>query len=257
MCVEDESSTSDTGTSLSGASLTTSIGPPVTGTLGEDSEVSGESTPPADASTLGHSSDPEGTDSTTHADDTSTSDATSSSTDPDEESGTSTSAAASETEASSTASTGDHDRCGDGLLDPDEECDGTPGCEPDCTLTHYDCNPIHNVPCAVGQKCSLLGTDETTRTQCIPFTNEEPGQLHEGECFFDSAAHDEWCDVGLACGLIQTSEACYELGTTCCVEFCDVRDPSFRCAHPGEVCVRMVSYDAPPGLEHLGWCVRD
>lgn len=156
------------------------------------------------------------------------------------------------------ASTGPIDTCGDGVLDPDEACDSTPGCREDCTLEHYECNPLNNAPCRAGTKCSSVEIEEgdevvTVTTQCLPFSKSPPGQLHEGNCF-EWVPHDEWCDLGLACALVSATDACAD--TNCCVEYCDLDDPSFVCAFAGDACVPYWYGQVPPGLERLGFCAR-
>lgn len=143
--------------------------------------------------------------------------------------------------------------CGNGALDAEEICDGTPGCEDDCTLTNYDCNPLNNAPCADGFKCSVVEPAEApVDAVCLPFAEPPPGQLHEGNCFFASAPHDEWCDVGLACALSNTTEACE---VNCCVEFCDLTDMAFECQYPGDICQPFLGAASPIGLAQLGFCI--
>ncbi|MEM6994200.1 MAG: hypothetical protein AAF721_27040 [Myxococcota bacterium] len=143
--------------------------------------------------------------------------------------------------------------CGNMMLDTDEMCDGTPGCETDCTLTNYDCNPLNNVPCTEGFKCSVVEPDgEPVNAVCLPFADPPPGMLFESNCFFDFGPHDEWCDVGLACALSQSTDAC---DVNCCVEFCDLLDATFECAFKGDTCQPFFTPQAPEGLAQLGFCI--
>lgn len=143
--------------------------------------------------------------------------------------------------------------CGNGVLDTDEVCDGTPGCEGDCTLTNYDCNPLNNAPCVDGFKCSVVEPpDAPVNAVCLPFAEPPPGELHEGNCFFEAAPHDEWCDVGLACALSSSTDAC---DVNCCVEFCDLTDVAFECAFKGDTCQPFLGGASPTGLAQLGFCV--
>lgn len=162
------------------------------------------------------------------------------------------------TEDTGSASTGPIDTCGDGVLDPDEICDSTLGCRDDCTLEHYQCNPLNNAPCGAGFKCSSLEIEEngevvSVTTRCLAFVNDPPGQLHEGNCY-DWTARDEWCDLGLACALGRVTDACAD--TNCCVEYCDLTDPNFVCAFEGDACVPYFYGAVPPGFDHLGFCAR-
>lgn len=139
--------------------------------------------------------------------------------------------------------------CGNGVLDPEEECDGTDACT-DCELDNFDCNPLNNAGCPDGTKCSF--NDDTGLFWCLPFSMDPPGQLHEGSCY-DGGPLDQWCDVGLACMPGQTNGACKDGG--CCVEFCDIFDQDFECAQKGDDCIVWFLPDAPDGLEWLGVCI--
>lgn len=157
------------------------------------------------------------------------------------------------TESTSETTTGPGSWCGDDILDPDEMCDGTPGCNDDCTLANYECNPLNNAPCGDGMKCSVLYDDDTPILRCLAFLEPPPGALHEGNCF-SFEPREEWCDVGLACAQTYYAASCSETGTNCCVEFCDLRDTTFACAHPDDACVQFLNIYAPTGLAHLGYC---
>lgn len=138
--------------------------------------------------------------------------------------------------------------CGNGVLDPGEECDGTEACT-GCELDNFDCNPLNNAGCPDGSKCAF--NDDTGLFWCLPFLMDTPGGLHEGNCF-SGGPQDDWCDVGLACMPAVTNGACTE--GACCVEFCDIFDAAFECAQKGDECIVWFLPDAPDGLEWLGFC---
>lgn len=138
--------------------------------------------------------------------------------------------------------------CGNAVLDPGEECDGTEACT-DCTLDNFDCNPLNNAGCPDGGKCTF--NDDTGLFGCLPFLMDPPGQLHECNCF-SKVPQDNWCDVGLACMPAALNGACED--GACCVEFCDIFDTDFACAQAGDVCIVWFLPDAPDGLEWLGSC---
>ncbi len=164
-----------------------------------------------------------------------------------------TSGSGSGSESAGTSSTGAVDLCGNDQLDPDEECDGTPGCEDTCELTNYECNPLNNAPCPDGFKCSIVEEPMMPiNAVCLPFAEPPPGELFESNCFFDGAPHDEWCDVGLACALSSSTDAC---DVNCCVEFCDLTDLDFSCTFAGDVCTAFFTPVAPTGLAQLGYCI--
>ncbi len=147
-------------------------------------------------------------------------------------------------------STGE-DLCGNGVLDPDEMCDGTNACADDCTLENYPCNPFNNVGCGPEQKCSFL---EPTTILCLAFA-DEVGDFGYNECFYGAAPHDESCGIGLACIPFQGTNTCD--GGGCCEEYCDLADPTFECSTPGNTC--QPAYGVPPfesGLEWLGYCAN-
>lgn len=145
-------------------------------------------------------------------------------------------------------STGE-DLCGNGVLDPEEMCDGTNACADDCTLENYPCNPLNNVGCGPGQKCSFV---EPTTILCLAFA-DPAGEFGDNECYYDFGPHDESCAIGLACIPFQITNTCE--GGGCCEEYCDLADPTFECATPGNTC--QPAYGVPPfepGLEWLGFC---
>lgn len=143
-------------------------------------------------------------------------------------------------------------RCGDGVIDDDEMCDGGLGCT-DCVLDNWNCNPINNVPCQPGTKCAVVGDE--FEVQCLPFDPDPPLMWGEVNCFYDFGPHDEACDLGLACTPSSLTETC-EAGTgSCCTEFCDIRDPGVTCITPTDSCEPFWSGNPPDGLDWLGYCV--
>jgi hypothetical protein len=147
-------------------------------------------------------------------------------------------------------STGPAQSCGNGEVDANEECDGSPGCT-DCELDNYNCNPLNNAPCQDGFKCSYVY--DPPYFTCLVFSNDPPGQHGDNACFYGGDAHDEWCDVGLGCALGQGTATCEQGG--CCVEFCDLLDQRFTCITPGDECLAALGPKLPEGLASLGWCV--
>jgi len=150
----------------------------------------------------------------------------------------------------STESTGEA-LCGNGVLEPEEMCDNTSACGPDCTLDNYPCNPLNDAGCPRGQRCSFV---EPTTVTCL-LVGEMVGEFGSNECFYDGAAHDESCATGLACLPFQATNTCD--GGGCCDEYCDVGDLAFECTTPGNTC--QLAYGVPPfepGLEWLGICAN-
>jgi hypothetical protein len=188
---------------------------------------------------------------------TSTSTSTSSIDDSTSDTGTATT-------PSDESTTGDANTCGNKVLDADEQCDGTPGCSDTCEFEAdaYDCNPLNNFPCPMGFKCSVIEPEPfDVRTVCLPVPagppiagtdDPPPGGIHDSNCVYGGEAHDEWCDIGLACAYSSLTDAC---DVNCCVEFCDLTEPT-RCAWPDDECRSFFNPGIPSGLEHLGWCVR-
>ena len=201
--------------------------------------------------------------------DTGTSTSTSTSTGPST-TGTSTSSADDTGDPDTTAATSETDTsgnpntCGDGVLDDDEECDGTPGCSDRCELESdaYECNPINNAPCPTNFKCSIIEpVPGNVQTLCLPVPGSPlvdgtdappPGGIHESNCVYGGAPHDEWCEIGLACAYSSFTNAC---DVNCCVEFCDLTNP-ISCAWEADECQPFFQPGIPAGLAHLGWCVR-
>jgi hypothetical protein len=160
--------------------------------------------------------------------------------------GTETSGTATGTNTGTTGSV-----CGDGVIDDDEMCDGGPGCT-DCVLDNYACNPINNVPCQDGTKCSAVG--EEYDVMCLPFDPDPPLEWGEVNCYYDFGPHDEACDLGLACTPSQITDTCENGTGSCCTEFCDIRDPDFECQTPTDSCEPFWFGSPPDGLEWLGFC---
>jgi hypothetical protein len=167
-----------------------------------------------------------------------------------------TSTTASETDSETTDSettddteteTGD-ELCGNLMLDPDEQCDGGPGCT-DCTLDNYVCNPITNVGCLPGTKCSYVPPDYDF--SCLVFDPNPPLAWGESNCY-NFEPKDEACDVGLSCTPGQITEQCPD--GACCTWYCNLLDPDFDCGTPGDTCEKFFTGPEPTGLEWLGFC---
>jgi hypothetical protein len=138
--------------------------------------------------------------------------------------------------------------CGDLMLDPDEQCDGGPGCT-DCDLDNYDCNPLNNAGCIPGTKCSYVSV--TNDFACLPFDPNPPLAWGESSCY-DFGPLDQACDLGLSCTPGQATEQCIDGG--CCTWYCSLLDPDFDCGTPGDHCEKFFFGPEQPGLEWLGFC---
>lgn len=155
-------------------------------------------------------------------------------------------------DATTGGSTGDADVCGDFIVGLSEECDGGQGCSDTCELEVHDCNPLNNVPCPQGFKCSWQQAAAGGATYtCIEVGDAVLG-LGEGNCFEGGVSADQNCEVGLACYNGNFLSACDEEG--CCVEYCDVNSDSDgdQCSVATDVCV--LEPDIAPGLSGLGVC---
>ena len=221
------------------------IGPPGTGT-GSGTAPTESTTSPASASTnpstTGTSEPGETTDRSTGDPATSTSSSSTAAGD-SEESGQATS-----------SSTGAEDLCGNFVTDPGEECDMGNGCNDDCTLEFHDCNPLNNVPCPPGHKCSwavLMEDPFTAYFTCSPI-DDDPIGIGEGDCFEGNDAQDQMCDYRLACYLNTFLDTCNDTGG-CCTEYCDTEvDDEDQCSIGGTSCEPEM--DLAPGLQTLGVC---
>ena len=136
--------------------------------------------------------------------------------------------------------------CGDGEINqPSEMCDSTPGCRPDCTFESYECNPLNDAGCVSGLRCGAIDVPAQT-FGCMP-----PGAGALGELCGAAATNDGDCGVGLTCLRNASTPLCDE--NNCCVEYCDLTDPSFRCSG-GATCRQFFIDSMFVGLEHLGYC---
>ena len=209
---------------------------------------------------VGGGSTGEGTSTTPTTNDPSTSTSTSTTTgEPDTSSTTgepmtttaadsSSSGESASSESSSTS--GSDDVCGDFVIGPTEECDGGNGCSATCELEVHECNPLNNVPCPSGFKCSwelLMPEPFTGYFTCLPLA-DTPLADGEGECFAMNESQDELCDLGLACFNADFLEGCASNG--CCTEYCDLNGGA--CSNPAYTCV--AEPDLAPGVAFLGVC---
>ncbi len=136
--------------------------------------------------------------------------------------------------------------CGDGELNQDSEmCDGTPGCLDDCTFENYACNPLNDAACVDGLRCGAIDVDQET-FGCMP-----PGDAAQGQPCNGLPTNDGDCSAGLTCLFNFNTPLC-DAGN-CCVEYCDLTDPTFRCLE-GSVCRPFFIGPMYQGLEHLGFC---
>jgi hypothetical protein len=136
--------------------------------------------------------------------------------------------------------------CGDGEINqPHEMCDSTPGCRPDCTFESYECNPLSDAGCVGGLRCGAIDVPAET-FGCMP---AGPGAV--GSPCSGVPTNDGECGVGLTCLFNFNTPLC-DVGN-CCVEYCDLTDPAFRCSG-GAVCRQFFIDSTFQGLEHLGFC---
>jgi hypothetical protein len=157
-------------------------------------------------------------------------------------SGTSTSADATSDSGTTEASPA----CGDGEVNqPSEMCDGTPGCRPDCTFESYECNPLNDAGCVPGLRCGAIDV-RSESFGCMPIGGGDVGSPCSGV-----PTNDGQCDIGLTCLWNFNTPLC-DSGN-CCVEYCDLTDPSVRCTG-GAVCRQFFINSMFQGLEHLGFC---
>lgn len=174
----------------------------------------------------------------------STSDATGASSEPADS--TSEGDSTSSSSAADTSSTGPTPTCGDGETNqPSEMCDSTPGCRDDCTFESYECNPLGDAGCVGGLRCGA--TDVAAESfGCMP-----PGAGGVGSACTGVPTNDGDCEAGLTCLFNFNTPLC-DAGN-CCVEYCDLTDPAFRCSG-GAVCRQFFLDSMFQGLEHLGFC---
>lgn len=204
----------DTGMCSQAPCTTTGDPAPTTGTSGEVDTSGTTAGPPADSSDS--------------ADVTSSGDSSSSS------------------DGDSSSDTGPVATCGDGEVNQDNEmCDSTPGCADDCTFEDYACNPLNNAACVEGLRCGSADAAAETFA-CMP-----PGAAQLGEPCSGLPNNDSDCDTGLTCLFNFNTPLCDS--SNCCVEYCDITDPTFRCSGTA-VCRQFFLAPEGQGLEHLGFC---
>jgi hypothetical protein len=146
-------------------------------------------------------------------------------------------------------STGAEAYCGDDIVNqPHEMCDGTPGCDDDCTFLHYACNPLTNAGCVESFRCGVADFSRETVACMLP------GASSLGEACWGEPNNDSQCGDGLTCVFNFATDYC-DAGN-CCVEFCDLTkltDPRFECSN-GATCMPFWPAPMHVGLEHLGLC---
>ncbi len=136
--------------------------------------------------------------------------------------------------------------CGDGQVNqPSEMCDSTPGCRDDCRFESYACNPLNDAGCTNGERCGAIDVPVES-FGCMP-----PGPGGLGVACSGVPANDSDCDVGLTCLFSFNTPLCGD--GNCCVEYCDLTDPTFRCSG-GASCLPFFPAPMYQGLEHLGYC---
>ena len=133
----------------------------------------------------------------------------------------------------------------------DEICDSSPGCEDDCTLTDYPCNPLNQAGCIDAQTCdrSRGATLDAQRTACF-----QGGQanLHDA-CEYNPFDPALQCADGLSCVGSAYVPGCEGL-TECCTEFCELGGAP--CIDPTAQCLTWKEPGMPPGLDEVGLCIR-
>lgn len=166
-----------------------------------------------------------------------------------DDSATQTSAADStDDDASSDVSTGDVPACGNGVLDPLEECDDAFGCI-DCALEHYTCNPLNQAGCPPTQTCDLIlgATLDDQRTACWQEGRADLLAL----CDYNALDPELQCVDGLSCVGGAYVPGCAH--GSCCTEWCDLLDAE-ACEAPAQ-CLTWKEPTMPPGLDGIGLCI--
>lgn len=146
-------------------------------------------------------------------------------------------------ESSSSSSSEPEPYCGDGNLDPNEQCEGGRGCT-ECMLDAFPCNPLNNAGCAEGEQCTYIGADFA----CERFV-DEPGDVQD-QCTYLYYGYE--CRAGLSC----FSEGCERGFGLCCLPWCDVDGILATCEEGNECRSLWRGYaNEYPGLHWLGFCV--
>lgn len=145
--------------------------------------------------------------------------------------------------------------CGDGVVDPEEVCDGGESCANDCQGPAA-CNPVSGHPCG-GSFCRLWISEEGDfeAAECsngFEGDGEEPGDgCGPGDQVFEVYG----CTGGLGC--VPAAVANMSCGLPgCCMPFCDTAAPD---CPAGQSCVEYVpvepGYTVETSLGWLGVCV--
>jgi hypothetical protein len=144
---------------------------------------------------------------------------------------------------------GDGDVCGDGIVGTSEECDGGSGCNGNCELENFGCNPITNAGCGALETCAMnADLDDWSCTGPV-----EPGLPAQGDSCASTGV--DACAPGFVCIQGQFVTGCSQ-GQGCCTAWCDTNDAT-TCPAGDECLVWWIPgvLDAPgPGLDHLGTC---
>lgn len=154
--------------------------------------------------------------------------------------------------ADSTASaTGMVSACGNGMVEPDEECDGDAGCNEACELSDYICNPYNQAGCGENQTCD--------RTRGITLIDQRTGCFQEGQAEYQASCEYDPLDPALQCvdgtscvgsAFVPGCEGLIE----CCTPFCIIGEDD--CPDPSMECLTWKEIGMPPGLDDLGLCIR-
>lgn len=167
----------------------------------------------------------------------------------DDDGATQTSAADPSDDATTSGdTTGDVAGCGNGVLDPLEECDDAFGCV-DCELEHYTCNPLTQAGCPPTQTCDLI-YGETLADQSTACWQEGRADALEA-CDYNALDPELQCADGLSCVAGGYVPGCVH--GSCCTSWCDLLDAE-ACAAPAE-CLTWKEPTMPPGLDGLGLCI--
>ena len=148
--------------------------------------------------------------------------------------------------------------CGDGKLDPDEMCDGGPGCLGTCIFDDSPfmgeangCNPVNGVGCTADERCELLfGNDGSIPLSWFACFAGGPNDVPlGGECVISGSCSD----LNALC--LALSQDC---NNGCCTATCylGATDQDYGCMG-GLTCVSVTELGGmwPEGSELFGICV--
>lgn len=142
--------------------------------------------------------------------------------------------------------------CGDGIVDPEELCDGQPECGQDC-VSGPSCTPLTDLGCLPGDKCII--NPEASGALCVEHPQADEIIVGHGEgCGWDLGTGQIYaCDHGLWCVEEGAGDFNCSLGA-CCSELCDLGAPV---CPDGQECVALAAEftAAEPALGYLGACV--